>query len=43
MNLYRQDALKIEYDSDMLSDIGGMVPSSYEAFDNCPTIQVSCI
>jgi hypothetical protein len=43
MNLYRHDALKIEYDSDMLSYIGGMVPFSDEAVDNCLICQVSCI
>jgi len=43
MNQYRHDALKIEYASDMLSYIGGMVPFSDEAVDNCLICQVSCI
>ena len=38
MNLFWHDALKIEYDSDMLNYIGGMVPVSDEAVDNCLSI-----
>jgi hypothetical protein len=43
MNLYRHDALKIEYISDMLSYTGGMVPFSDDPVDNGLISQVACI
>jgi len=43
MGPYRYDALKVEYNSDMLNVVTGMVSFSDDSADNCRICRLSCI